>query len=91
MRGDDDLILDILSLGPPHQGTCSGGRKLYRSEAQKASLCLRGDSDVGATILRGLMKPGGAGKQDKVWTPDVGSSRKTNPVKEAGQGKEKTG
>ena len=91
MRGHDDLILDILSLGAPRQGTCSGGRKLYRSDAQKASLCLRGDSDVGAAILRGLLKPGGAGKQDKVWTPYVGSSRKTNPVKEAGQGEEKAG
>lgn len=46
---------------------------------------------MGAAILRGLLKPGGAGKQDKVWTPDVGSSRKTNPVKEAGQGEEKAG
>ena len=35
------------------------------------------------------MKSGGGGKQDEVWMPDVGSSRKTSPVKEAGQGEEK--
>lgn len=90
MREDDDPILDVLSLGSPHQGICSGGRKLYRSEVGRASLCLRGDSDVGAAILKGLMKSGGGGKQDKVWMPDVGSSRKTSPVKEAEQGEEKT-
>lgn len=50
LREDDDPILDVLSLPPPHQGTCSGGRKLYRSEVGRASLCLRGDSDVGAAI-----------------------------------------
>ena len=45
---------------------------------------------MGAAILKGLMKSGGGGKQDKVWMPDVGSSRKTSPVKEAEQGEEKT-